>query len=157
MFVSLSIILFCFSGKFLWQNFGFCYFIPFISQETFVGFAEYTYTQPLLYNCQKMFFMKKLYLKTSKRGIAVSCSPGVPWFGGVKMGIWWRASWAMHGMVHGWVVVMLFGLVRLDLSLGGGLVGDGEGVIGAVWYFLAESDNDEKLYVCIRWLKSISS
>ena len=36
----------------------------------------------------------------------------------------------MHGSVHG--LGRLHGLVRLDLSIGGGLDGDGEEVVGMV-------------------------
>ena len=51
----------------------------------------------------------------------------------------------MHGLMHGWCMTLCMvccmggccgaivpGLVRLDLGIGGGLVGDGEEVIGLV-------------------------
>ena len=66
---------------------------------------------------------------------------------GLKWGWGLRASWAVHGSVHGWCMALcmcgggfddvddvvgwekcmgiLPGLVRLDLGLGGGLDGDG--------------------------------
>ena len=41
---------------------------------------------------------------------------------------------SVHGMVHGWMLCGggINGLVRLDLSIGGGLVGGGEEVVGVV-------------------------
>ena len=74
---------------------------------------------------------------------AVSCSADGPVLGGVKMGLgetgklgraWCMGrcmAWCMFmvAVVH---VCVLPGLVRLDLSLGGGLDGDGDEVVGVV-------------------------
>ena len=44
------------------------------------------------------------------------------------LGLTGKLGRAWHGALHG----ALPGLVRLDLSIGGGLDGDGEGVVGVV-------------------------
>ena len=55
-------------------------------------------------------------LKKSEHLAAVSCSSGVPWLGGVKMGLGLMGklgrAWVLHGCmgvawVHGWVMVMM--------------------------------------------------
>ena len=43
---------------------------------------------------------------------AVSCSSIGPMLGGVGFVVWWRARWAVHGWVHG-VVLVLFVMVML--------------------------------------------
>ena len=46
---------------------------------------------------------------SQKHEAAVSCSPGVYRLGGVGLGMWRRASWAMHGSVHGWCMAWCMG------------------------------------------------
>ena len=63
----------------------------------------------------------------------------------VPMGLCWvgsdlvyggGASWAVHGLVYEWCMVcVLPGLVRLDLGVGSGLVGDGEEIFYSVVSF----------------------
>ena len=51
-----------------------------------------------------------------------------------KLGRSWVGAWVVHGivLVYGGGGGVLPGLVRLDLSIGGGLDGDDEEVIGGV-------------------------